>query len=141
MPVSAGQRRAGEPRGEKINAGFTLIETLVALLVVAVAYAGITTAVSRFADQRHTLLERHAGHRIAWNRQMEQHLLARGIVVDEAGFAGREGRVTIQGRDWNWRVSGKDAAGEDLVRYQVDVFPLTGGAERPAGSLTAFFTR
>jgi type II secretion system protein I len=120
--------------------GFTLIETLVALLIVAVAYAGVTTAVSQFVDQRLLLQERTAGHRIAWNRLMEQYLVSKGVDVQEQNFAGQSGTETWRGQRWSWQISEKDAAGEDLVRYQVDVFADKSQREEDLkGSLVAYF--
>lgn len=125
--------------------GFTLIETLVALLVVAVAYAGVTTAVARFVDQRLILVERHTSHRIAWNRLMEQYLVSLEMPVEEEDFAGKTGAVKARGNTWNWQISEENAAAEGFVRYQVDVYsaqdvPSTQDASRsPSGSLTAFF--
>ena len=128
--------------------GFTLIETLVALLVVAVAYAGVTTAVAQFVDQRLILVERHSSHRIAWNRLMEQYLVSLKLPVNEADFGEEAGVVSARGGRWRWQFSEEKAAAEGLVRYQVDVYPVeasdakTGaGSESATGSLAAFFTR
>lgn len=127
--------------------GFTLIETLVALLVVVVAYTGVTTAVARFVDQRLILVERHTSHRIAWNRLMEQYLVSLDMPVEEGGFAGDKGEVNARGNSWNWRISEDDAAAEGFVRYQVDVYSAHLHSEQeeadgsPSGSLTAFFIR
>lgn len=132
---------APELKVSEKSAGFTLIETLVALLIVAVAYAGVSTAVARFVDQRHILVERDTSHRIAWNRLMEQYLLSSGIAVDEPRFGDNKGRVEAAGVDWDWRLTEEDAAGDNLVRYQVDVFAVAGDTSTASGSLAAFFTR
>src|SRR5690606_25638938 len=80
--------------------GFTLVETLVALLVVAIAYTGVSAAVGQFVDQRQRLMVRHEGHRIAWNRLVEQHLLARGLAVRDGEFARDGGEVAGPGGSW-----------------------------------------
>lgn len=131
--------------------GFTLIETLVALLVVAVAYAGVATAVTQFADQRLILVERHSSHRVAWNRLMEQYLVSLKLPVNEPEFAEEDGVVSARGGRWRWQFSEQKAAAEGLVRYQVDVYPaidqaamaskIESGEESASGSLAAFFTR
>ena len=124
------------------NRGFTLIEVLVALLVVAIAYTGVATAISGFADQRLLLVERHVSHRIAWNRLMEQYLVAGGNRIDEREFAQPSGIADARGIAWRWEVSEQKAAGEGLVRYEVNVFPKEGGSRTtPTGTLSAFFTR
>ncbi len=122
------------------NRGFTLIETLVALLVVAIAYTGVAAAVSQFVDQRILLVERHTSHRIAWNRLMEQYLVARGAAPEESNFAEKNGVVSANGGQWRWQIDARQAEGQGLVRYQVDVFSAA-DSDRVSGSLTAFFTR
>ncbi len=42
--------------------GFTLVEVLVALMVVAIVYAGVVAAISSFVDQRLLLVKRHTSH-------------------------------------------------------------------------------
>ena len=122
--------------------GFTLVEVLVALMVVAIAYTGVAAAISSFADQRLLLVERHTSHRVAWNRMMEQYLLSRGIDVQQRDFAGPWGSVTARGGVWRWQMSEQEAAGRGLVRYQVDVYPpATATDDRASGTLSAFFTR
>lgn len=118
--------------------GFTLVETLVALLVIAVAYAGVTTAVGRFVDQRQMLVERHAGHRIAWNRLLEEY---RAIHWPSAsGQREREGLAETAGGRWHWRLQQDKAQGQGLIRYRVEVFDGNGDDnERVIGSLTAFW--
>ena len=120
--------------------GFTLIEVLVALLVVAIAYTGVATAISGFVDQRLILVERTVSHRIAWNRLMEQYLVSRGIVVDQRRFAEGSGVERARGQTWRWQISEENAAGQGLVRYRVNVFPADESDSAPMGSLTAFFT-
>ncbi len=122
--------------------GFTLVEVLVALMVVAIAYTGVAAAISSFADQRLLLVTRHTSHRVAWNRMMEQYLVSRGIDVQQRDFAGRRGSVTARGGVWRWQMSEQEAAGRGLVRYQVDVYPpAAADDDRASGSLSAFFTR
>jgi len=122
--------------------GFTLVETLVALLVVAIAYAGVSAAVGQFVDQRQRLMVRHVGHRIAWNRLVEQHLLARGLDARDGAvdgeFARDAGEVAGPGGPWAWQLGREKAAGEGLMRYEVSVTSPEGGGE--AASLAAFFT-
>jgi len=122
--------------------GFTLIEVLVALLVVAIAYTGVAQAIAQFVDQRLLLVERHTSHRVAWNRLIEQYAIANGLNVGEREFAEREGVVTARGGRWHWQISEQEAAGDDLIRYEVEVTPQDGGSSsHVTGSLVAFFTQ
>lgn len=121
----------------RFERGFTLVETLVALLVVTIAYTGVTTAVGQFVDQRQRLMERHQGHRIAWNRLVEQHLLARGLRVNEAEFGRDTGQVAVHGEPWQWRIDREQAAGQGLIRYEVSV-SRPGEAGAPVAGLVAF---
>lgn len=122
--------------------GFTLVETLVALLVISVAYTGVTTAVGHFVDQRQMLVERHAGHRIAWNRLLEEYRFIRWPSADSQGRE-REGTVSAAGGHWRWQLHQDKAQGRGLMRYRVDVFDANGRADsdRAVGSLTAFWVQ
>jgi len=120
--------------------GFTLVETLVALLIITIAYTAATTAVGQFVDQRIRLMERHSGHRIAWNRLMEQYLVALGRAPAMAGSDERSGAAVLAGETWQWRMTVDAAAGKNLVRYEVEVSRSDGAAPGySVRSLSAFF--
>ncbi len=97
--------------------GFTLIESLVALLVIGVAYTGVSTAVSSFTDQRLLLIDRHAGHRIAWNQLVEQRYQPSRVHSSKT-----KDTVNHLGRCWRWDMDIKKANGDGLKRYQANVY-------------------
>lgn len=136
MVYSVNKRNKKRGHG-MVTGGFTLIETLVALLVVAIAYAGVATAVSQFVDQRLMLVERHSSHRIAWNRLMEQYLVSQGMELDEQNFAEKQGETTLQGVRWRWQLREEKTASGELVRYQVDVYLTAGDQSRDKGATSA----
>ncbi|MAT50969.1 MAG: hypothetical protein CMK32_07285 [Porticoccaceae bacterium] len=120
--------------------GFTLVEALVALLVVGIAYTGVSAAIAQFVDQRHRVMTRHISHRVAWNRLVEQYLIARDQRPNGNGTGERRGEVEQFGARWHWVVTREKTTGGDLVRYTVDV-RQGDSPSSPAGALTAFFSR
>jgi general secretion pathway protein I len=96
--------------------GFTLLEVLVALAVLAIGLGAIIKVASESAANIGYLRDRTIAGWVAANKANEL-LLARGW--PELGDS--EGRVTMASHDWRWqlRVSETDAA--DLRRLDISV--------------------
>jgi type II secretion system protein I len=102
--------------------GFTLIEVLVALLIVSLVATGAFTAVSNFADQRVILTTRFSGHWIAWNKLAEQYQVSKGWVGATNYRAQTKGRVEVAGQQWRWFLTKEKTLAENFHRYEVKVF-------------------
>jgi general secretion pathway protein I len=102
--------------------GFTLIEVLVALLIVSLVATGAYTAVSNFADQRVILTTRFSGHWIAWNKLAEQYQVSKGWVDATNYRAQTKGRVEASGQQWRWFLTKEKTLVENFHRYEVKVF-------------------
>lgn len=109
--------RRAEPR----EAGFTLIEALVALLILAVASAGLIGAVEAHVDTIRGLELRTAAQWVAENRLEELRL---GPNVTSAPDAS----VAMLGYDWRVRVTQKTSQDPDIRDMSVAVAPAGGGA-------------
>ncbi len=125
--------------------GFTLLECLVALLIVALVVGGALFQVSLYANQRAGLQDRVAAHTVAWNRLMDQYLLVNGWVPAQTGPAERSGQTRIQERDWHWEIAAESTLASGFYRYEVRVFPVNpdsgsdGSDARLASLLAAYF--
>ncbi len=103
-------------------AGFTLIEVLAALAILAWALGGAIYMVHQYADQRAHMTNKLFASQVAWNGLMENYRHAEGWLSNsERGGKPRRGTQSQHGRDWRWKVTVKPALGKDLYRYQAEV--------------------
>ncbi|MEX0899968.1 MAG: type II secretion system minor pseudopilin GspI [Gammaproteobacteria bacterium] len=103
--------------------GFTLVEVLVAFVVVGIAMLALTTTAGHYTRQSAELRDRTIAHWVASNRLAEYRIEQ---AFPEAGTS--TGEVEQAGRRWVWRVLVSPAPGEDDLR-RLDVAVAT--AERP----------
>lgn len=99
----------------KRRRGFTLLEVLVALVVVAVAVAALGRAGSQVLDGQAEMEERSLALWVADNALAELRL--------ESGVATgrRQGTSEMGGRTWYWEMLIQPAPGEELLRVDVAV--------------------
>jgi len=119
------------------DAGFTLLECLIALLVVGLVMGGSLFQVSRYADERAELTDRLDAHTLAWNKLMDQYQLIQGWVQPNAGLAESSGTSREGGRDWYWEMEATSTIAQDFYRYQVRVFETSNEETETGGDLAA----
>lgn len=116
--------------------GFTLVEVIVALAVVAIGLLALAATVANYTRQAEGMEARSIATWIAADRLAEFRL--------QPGFpdAGeQDGTQLVAGRDWAWRAVISPAPGEsDLRRIDVAVAPAD-DPEHPAVVLTGFIGR
>ena len=127
-PTGAEMRRRGSPRG------FTLIEVLAALVIVALGMLGVIQAVTQTARNGTYLREKTLAHWIAMNVITERRLLAAPPDVAESSDD-----VEFAGQRWRWTMTVTQTEVESLRRMDVSVRP----ADRPEGdalvTVTGFY--
>lgn len=112
--------------------GFTLVEVLVALFVVATALAALGFAGGRALDHQVELEARTFALWAADNRLTETRL-------ERAPRPGTSsGQVRIGNRDWRWRRQIEPAPGEQLWRVDVTILD---SEDRPVFTHTGFVQR
>lgn len=110
------------------ESGFSLIEALVALAVLAIATVGLIRAVETHIDSTRAMERRAAAMWVAENRLAEIQIADPSADADEVDLLGQQWRVAVA------RTRTQDAA-IDKVRIQV----FAQGAERtPLASLDGF---
>ena len=112
--------------------GFTLIEVLVALFVVATALAALGFAGARALENQTELEVRTLALWAADNRLAESRL------TEPLRQGSSSGQVRIGNYDWRWRQSVELAPGGQLWRIDVTIFDAD---ERPVFTHTGFAAR
>jgi general secretion pathway protein I len=110
------------------GSGFTVIEALVALAIVAIAAAGLIGATERHIDTVGGIERRTAARWVAENRLAE--LALGGETLSEG-----EGRVEMLGQQWQVATGLRTSADPDLRAVEIVVSPVGG---RPLVRLRGF---
>jgi len=122
------------PMSERRVRGFTLIEVLVALAVLAVALSAIMRAVAQAADLAHDLRDRTYALWIAQDHVTRARLERAWPAPDT-----REGALQFVGRDWNYREVVAPTQVGDMRRMEVEV--RASGGEQVLGHVVGFLVR
>lgn len=120
------------PRG---SAGFTLLEVLVALAVLAIAMAALVQAAAGYTSNAAYLRDRAFAHWVAMNQMAEVQ-----VAEDWPGAGGRTGSSVMGGHEWFWRRKVIETDDPDLRRIEVDVY-FDSAAEEPLEHLVGFVGR
>lgn len=96
--------------------GFTLLEVLVALAVVAIAMGALWSGLSQSLAVNQGLPDRVQARWVAQNRLVLHQ--AMGEWPDPKNYAGTE---RMGGREWHWREQVSETAEEDMRRITVSV--------------------
>jgi len=111
--------------------GFTLIEILVAVAVLAIAMSAILSGMARYADNVGRLRERTVALWVAHNRLTEIELAPVWPNVGES-----DGEMKLGGISWTWEAEVKETTDENLRRIDIRVLSPSRGGN--AASLSAF---
>lgn len=113
------------------NSGFTLIEVMVALAIVALSLAAVTASMSQMIDAAQTMKDRTYASWIAQNRITELRLAAATPNVGASN-----GEVEYANTDWSWRAVVAETGVDDL--YRIDVSVSLAGSEDVVRTVTGF---
>lgn len=97
-------------------AGFTLLEVLVALVVVAIAVAALGRAGSQVLDSQAELEQR------TWALWVADNALSELRLEPGVSTGQRRGNTDMGGRDWYWEMLIQPAPGGELLRVDVAVY-------------------
>ena len=115
--------------------GFTLVEVLVAVAVLAIALVAVIGAMAQQANNAGYLRQKTIALWVAHNRLAELQL-----EEDEVPRGRRDGKAEMSGTEWIWRT--EVAATEDPYLNRVDVRVYGPGQDEQAlASLTGFLPR
>jgi general secretion pathway protein I len=111
--------------------GFTLIEMVVAVAILAMAMAAILSGMARYADNTAHLRERTVALWIAHNRLTEIELQPTWPDVGRS-----DGEVQFGGQKWRWEAEVQGTTDDRLRR--IDIRILSPQRDGDAASLSAF---
>ncbi|MCW8828445.1 MAG: type II secretion system minor pseudopilin GspI [Gammaproteobacteria bacterium] len=118
------------------STGFTLLEVLVALAVVAVALAALLKGVSSSALNEAYLRDKNFAHWVAMNVVAERQL-----GLQQEALLSDRGEVEMGGQRWQWRARLLDTFDAAIWRLEVEVRPVDGEDETVLARLVAFLPR
>ena len=118
---------------------FTLIEVLVALVILGLVLGGLYSEIQSQIDRRFQLQERYIGQTAAWNRLMEQYQIIERWSPPGSREGSRQGDTELFERDWYWQLSVQETLGEDFYRYEVKTYTQTERSGNSVASLAAYF--
>lgn len=130
----SGERRRAKRLAKIAVRGFTLVEVLVAVAIVALAITGILTAMMRQVDGTAYLRDKLFAHYVALN-QMELALLvnAHNNQLPSDTASGSEEMV---GRTWYWRAVPKKTGQQGTVQLEISVAEQEGKDAAPLASIS-----
>ncbi|NCT67182.1 MAG: type II secretion system minor pseudopilin GspI [Rhodanobacteraceae bacterium] len=115
----------------RLSSGFSLIEVLIALAVVALALLALTRAASVQVQAFDGLRERTLAGWVAANVLTETRL---ATPFPPTGRS--DGQMRLAGRDWRWSREVQATPNAEIRRIDIRVF--AGAAREPSASLTGF---
>jgi general secretion pathway protein I len=116
------------------NRGFTLIEVMVALVVVALGMLGVIQAVSQTASTSGYLRDKSLAHWVAMNRLTEVRLQKTAPAVDKTSD-----EVEMAGRKWKWTMNVTQTPVETIRRIDITVRPAEAPEDSSLASITGFY--
>jgi general secretion pathway protein I len=114
--------------------GFTLIEVMVALMVVALGMMAVIQAVGDTASNSSYLRDKTIAHWIAMNKLTEVRLLPSAPKIAKSSDD-----VEMAGRDWRWTMEVQATAVETVRRIDISVRPKEADAKSSMASVTGFY--
>lgn len=119
-------------------AGFTLVEVMVALAVVAVALPALLMSLYQQVDSTAYLRDKSMAHLVAANKLAELRILSR---AREDLLRGRDsGVMEMADREWHWWLDSQPTEVEQFYRLEISVAPDQAQQEQPLYTLVAFMS-
>lgn len=113
------------------NSGFTLIEVMVALVIVSLALAGVAASMGQMIDTANTMRDRTFASWIAQNTIAEMRLAGAMPEVGESS-----GDVDYANTTWTWTANVSETGVENLMKVEVAV--SYAGFDDPVRQVTGF---
>lgn len=118
--------------------GFTLVEVMVALAVVAIALPALLVALYQQVDSTAYLRDKSIAHMVAANKLVELRILSK---ARQNLFTGTDSGVAqMAERDWYWWLESQPTEVEQFSRVKIIVARTEELQEQPLYTLVAFLS-
>jgi len=114
--------------------GFTLIEVIVALVIIALGMLGVIQAVSQTAGNSGYLRDKTIAHWVGMNRLTEIRLQKSAPAIDKTSD-----EVEMAGRRWKWTMNVTQTPVETIRRIDISVRPSEAKEGASLASVTGFY--
>lgn len=118
----------------RLNAGFTLVEVLVALVIVALGMLGAIEAISESARNGSFLRDKSIAHWVAMNQLTATRLAAQPPKLEKSSD-----EVDMGGRRWRWTMEVTQTPVETIRRIEISVRPEDADEESSLARITGFY--
>jgi general secretion pathway protein I len=133
-PVRAELHLHQHQRGSYRQWGFTLIEVVVALIVVSLGMLAVIETVGGTARNSGYLRDKTIAHWVAMNKLTEVRLQPNAPAIDKSSDD-----VKMAGREWRWTMEVKQTPVESIRRIDVSVRPKEAPETSSMASVSGFY--
>jgi general secretion pathway protein I len=114
--------------------GFTLIEVLAALIIVALGMLAVIEAVTQTINNANYLREKTIAHWVAMNKLTEVRLATTAPPGGETS-----GDIDMAGTTWHWRMTIDATQVPSMQRIDIKVAPKSAGEKTSIASASGFY--
>jgi len=128
---------SGVNTSHRLACGFTLVEVLIALAILAIALPALMLTISSQINGFSHTRDRSAAHWVAMNK-----MTALRLQSDYRQHLPRDrqrGDVELLGRQWYWEIDAKKTANEELLEVTVQVRDSNQSDTNPLASVVNYF--
>ena len=118
--------------------GFTLVEVMVALAVVAIALPALMVALYQHVDGTGYLRDKSLAQMVASNKMEELRILSQARQSLPSGE--HSGVSSMADRDWYWWLESQATVSENLLKFEITVAASEEQRDQPLFSLVAFLS-
>lgn len=126
--------RDAEPAFRRAHRGFTLLEVLAALIIVALGMLGVIQAVSQTASNTSYLRDKTVAHWVAMNQLTQARLAAQQPRIGKTSDD-----VEMAGRTWRWTMEVTQTPLESMRRIEVRVRLKDADEDSSMATVNGFF--